>query len=282
MRAHLAAALLLAACRRDAPRTPSAAPGATAAPAVDGAVAAAPYRVEAVTAGGTIRGRVRWEGARPELPPFAVGAVGNPATCGASQPSEALVLDAEGGVAGTVLALSDITRGRAPDLAMVTVDQTACRYVPHVTAVATGVEVRFTNSDRGAIHNVHAYYGYDEDDNWFNATTPFGIATSRVVQRPGVARLTCDAGHFWMIGYVLAFPHPYFEVTDAAGRFELRDVPPGTYTLHAWHEGTSVARREGTGRARYAPAHEADRAVTVAPNGAATVDLTLRADGFAR
>jgi plastocyanin len=191
------------------------------------------------------------------------------------------VVGEAGGVAFTVLSLDDISAGLAPDSALVTVDQTACRYVPHVTAVATGVEVRFTNSDRGAIHNVHAYYGYDEDDNWFNATTPFGIATSRVVQRAGVARLTCDAGHFWMLGYLLAFPHPYFAVTDAQGRFEIRGVPPGTYTLRAWHEGITIARREGTGRRHFAPPLEARRAVTVSAGGSAEVAFTLRADGFA-
>lgn len=270
----------LAACRREAP-----------APRPDVAQPAAPqaistqrgglYRVVPVPSPGALRGVVRWEGPRPSVEPFAVGAIGNPTVCGDAQPSEALVVGEGGGVAFTVLSLDDISAGLAPDLAQVTVDQTACRYVPHVTAVATGVEVRFTNSDRGAIHNVHAFYGYDEDDNWFNATTPFGIATARVVQRAGVARLTCDAGHFWMLGYLLAFPHPYFAVTDAQGRFEIRGVPAGTYTLRAWHEGLTIARREGTGRRHFTPPLEARRAVTVTAGGASEVALTLRAEGFA-
>lgn len=279
-RAAVASALLALACRREVapPRAPSQRPDA---PVAAAAQRPAPYRVEAVTQGGTITGIVRWEGPRPALEPFTVGPVGNPSVCGATQPAEALEIAADtGGVAHTVLSLSDITRGRAPDPGTVSVDQSACRYAPHVTAVATGTEVRFTNSDRGAIHNVHAYYGYDEDDNWFNATTPFGVATTRVAQRPGVARLTCDAGHVWMTGYLLAFPHPYFAVTDARGGFTIRDVPPGTYTLHAWHEGWEVARREGTGRARYAPPHETDRRVTVAAGGTTEVTITLRANGF--
>lgn len=278
-RRTLAAALLAAACHRA--ETPARAPSPPDdAPVTAPAPRPAPYRVEAVSNGGAITGAVRWEGPRPALEAFTVGPVGNPSVCGATQPAEALAIGDDGGVALTVISLSDIARGRAPDLGVVTVDQTACRYVPHVTAVATGAEARFTNSDRGAIHNVHAYYGYDEDDNWFNATTPFGVATSRVVQRPGVARLTCDAGHVWMTGYLLAFPHPYFAVTDAQGRFTIRDVPPGTYTLHAWHEGWAVARREGTGRARYAPPYESDRRVTVTAGGTVTVNIPLRANGF--
>lgn len=281
MRRSLVAAVLCLGCRR----APAPAPVADAQVLGGQGPARDPgglYRVVPVPSPGVIRGQVRWEGPRPSVDPFTVGAVGNPAVCGASQPSESLVVSESGGVAFTVLSLADISAGLAPDLTMVTVDQTACRYVPHVTAVATGVEVRFNNSDRGAIHNVHAYYGYDDDDNWFNATTPFGIATSRVVQRVGVARLTCDAGHFWMLGYLLAFPHPYFAVTDAQGRFEIRGVPAGTYTLRAWHEGITIARREGTGRRHFSPPLTLDRAVTVGAGGVAELQLTLRAEGFAR
>jgi hypothetical protein len=45
----------------------------------------------------------------------------------------------------------------------------------------------------------------------------------------------CDV-HAWMRAYVAAIEHPYFAVTGATGRFSLADLPPGTYTLEAWHE----------------------------------------------
>lgn len=282
MRRALLVALAALACRRAPPptRPANATSPAPQAPTPATGAPLAPYRVIQVRGGGVIRGVVRFEGPRPETEDFAVGAIGNPMICGQAQPAEALVVGAGGGVANTVLSLSDITAGRAPSATQVVVDQTSCRYVPHVTAVSTGVELRFTNSDSGTIHNVHAFYGYDEDDNWFNATTPFGVATSRVVQRTGVARLTCDAGHFWMLGYVVAFAHPYFAVTDETGRFEIRDVPPGTYTLHAWHEGMTIARREGTGRRHFAPPVESSRRVTVPSGGSADVAITLRRSGF--
>lgn len=280
MRRAAVVTLLALACRREVapPRATTQRPDA---PVAAAAQRPAPYRVEAVTQGGTITGIVRWEGPRPALEPFVVGPVGNPSVCGATQPAEALEIAADtGGVAHTVVSLSDITRGRAPDPGTVTVDQTACRYAPHVTAVATGTEVRFTNSDRGAIHNVHAYYGYDDDDNWFNQASPHGLTVTKRVQRAGVARLICDAGHVWMLAYVHAFTHPYFAVTDAAGRYELRAVPPGRYTLRFWHEGWTRRAMEGT-RTRFSPAVETSRVVDVAPGGAVTADFSLRPDATA-
>jgi hypothetical protein len=70
----------------------------------------------------------------------------------------------------------------------------------------------------------------------------------------------CDL-HPWMQGWLGVLDHPYFAVTDAEGRFTLRDVPPGDYTLAVWHE------RLGTGTSR----------VTVAPKGTAETHFTLTA-----
>jgi hypothetical protein len=47
--------------------------------------------------------------------------------------------------------------------------------------------------------------------------------------------LKCDV-HPWMLGYVGVMTHPYFSVSDATGQFELKNLPPGEYTIEAWHE----------------------------------------------
>ena len=52
----------------------------------------------------------------------------------------------------------------------------------------------------------------------------------------------CDV-HGWMNAYVGVMSNPYFAVTDKDGKFELKSLPPGTYTIEAWHEklGTQTA-----------------------------------------
>lgn len=278
----LALALALAACRRSpAPAPPSPSPAAT--PDVTVATPEspyAPYRVDpaALAHAGAVRGRVTWAGPRPALPATRVPASGNPDHCGAEQPWPALDLGPDGGVRWSVLALRGVSRGAAPSTEPATVDQQHCRYDPHVLAVAVGAELRFTNSDPGLLHNVHAYYGYDGDDNWFNAASPHGLTIARRAQRVGVARLICDAGHTWMAAYVHTFAHPYFAVTDAEGRYQIARVPPGRYALTFWHEGWTELRREQN-RPVYGPAVEAEAAVTVAPDGTATVDWSLSPTG---
>lgn len=276
--------LSLVACRGAPSHPAEPAPAAATAPGrpAPGQATAPVYRVDPTVLDhpGLIQGTVRWNGPPPVVPPTAVGVGGNPELCGATQGDPTLVVGADGGVANAVLWLSDIARGAAPDLRPVTVDQRGCRYEPHVLALPVGAELTFGNGDHGLMHNVHAYYGYDDDDNWFNQASPHGVAVTKRVQRAGVARLICDAGHVWMLAYVHAFNHPYFVVTDAAGRYVLRAVPPGRYTLRFWHEGWTRRAMEGT-RPRFSPAVEAARVVDVATGTAVTADFALGPDAVA-
>jgi hypothetical protein len=49
-----------------------------------------------------------------------------------------------------------------------------------------------------------------------------------------------------MLGYVHVFDHPFFSITDDKGAFSIANVPPGTYTLKAWHEEAGVRIQEIT------------------------------------
>ena len=72
-------------------------------------------------------------------------------------------------------------------------------------------------------------------------------------------KIKCDV-HAWMKSHCFVMEHPFFGVTDLEGRYSIPDLPPGTYTLRAWHE------RLG----------ELDQEVTVTADGATPADFTYR------
>jgi hypothetical protein len=69
-------------------------------------------------------------------------------------------------------------------------------------------------------------------------------ATSKI-RDTGILKVVCDT-HAWMLGYVHVFDHPFFAVTDEKGNFSIANVPPGKYTLKAWHEDAGVMSQEIT------------------------------------
>ena len=123
-------------------------------------------------------------------------------------------------------------------------------YKPHVFGVRVGQNVEFVNSDATA-HNVHALPNVNQEFNFSQLIQT--QKDTRFFTAPEVmVRFKCDM-HNWMSAYVGVLEHPYFAVTEPGGTFELKNVPPGTYTIEAWHEklGTQTQRvtlgREGIG-----------------------------------
>lgn len=164
-----------------------------------------------------------------------------------------------GGLANVFVYLkSGLPGSSAPkDAPPVRIDQKGCRFVPHVAAVQQGGLVEFTNSDP-TMHNVHT-------------VTVGGNPSIDVSQGPGaqpqvrrfdtpenMIRIGCN-NHPWMNAFLNVAPNPYFAVTGPDGRFSIRGLPPGTYTLAAVHEKLG----------------EQDVQVTVPAHGTATADLSF-------
>lgn len=125
------------------------------------------------------------------------------------------------------------------DTTRAVMDQRNETFVPHVLAITTGTTVEFPNSDR-IYHNVFS----------LSKTRPFDLGRYAVgrsksirFDRPGVVRVFCDI-HSHMSAFILVFSHPFFAVTDPAGRYRIDNVPPGTYTLVAWNEGVTSESRQ--------------------------------------
>ena len=115
----------------------------------------------------------------------------------------------------------------------VTVDQQGCRYRPHVFGVRAGQPIEIINSDP-TLHNVNAVASVNRG---FNFGQPMqGMKNTATFTAPEVmVRIKCDV-HGWMSAYAGVLDHPYFAVTSSGGKFELKNVPAGTYTVEAWHE----------------------------------------------
>lgn len=125
----------------------------------------------------------------------------------------------------------------------VRLDQQGCRYVPHVIGVRAGQPLEVINSD-DTMHNVHALPDVNREFNFAQHTK--GQRNSRTFTAAEVmVPLKCDL-HPWMKAYVGVVDHPFFAVTTGGGRFDLKSLPPGTYTIEAWHAKAGTQTQQVT------------------------------------
>jgi hypothetical protein len=115
----------------------------------------------------------------------------------------------------------------------VKLDQKGCHYTPHVVGIRVTQPLQIINSDN-TMHNVH---GRPEANREFNfGQMVAGMKNDVTFTVPEVLiPFKCDV-HAWMYAYVGVVDNPYFAVTGNGGKFELKTIPPGTYTIEAVHE----------------------------------------------
>lgn len=160
-------------------------------------------------------------------------------------------------VSGVVVYLVPVAGHATTPLAPLTVemDQRDLRFVPQVIAVTPGSTVHFPNSDP-IMHNV--FSPGQRADGFDLGTYPQNERRSFTFRGEGAHVILCHV-HPEMAAYVVVVASAHRAVADAAGRFRLEGVPPGTYLLRTWH------RRLRTG----------EQPVAVAANGTVRIDLRL-------
>jgi plastocyanin len=180
---------------------------------------------------------------------------------------------ATGAVQGTVSAESEVPLSEmvvyleSPDAARpmpppgkaVDVSQKGARFEPKLTVVTIGQTVNFINDEDKAIeHNVFSNSAAKRFDLGL-----FGPSQSKSVtfDKPGAVLLRCSI-HRYMDGVVYVAPTPYTSLVDKDGSYEIKDVPPGKWTLKTWQ-----------GRRRFA---EQTIPVTVEARKPLTVDMELK------
>jgi len=187
--------------------------------------------VDAATAG-SISGSVSFTGAVAKAQKIDMSM--DPGCRGENQVETFMVKD--GKLANVVVYVKDglkapfvFVRAEAP----VTIDQKGCRYLPHVVAVMAGDTVRFTNSDP-ATHNIHP--SPQNNPKWNESQMPTSPVVEKTFANPEMMiPIQCNQ-HPWMKMYLSVMKYPFFAVTDAQGHFEIKQLPPGDYTLAAVHE----------------------------------------------
>lgn len=143
----------------------------------------------------------------------------------------------------------------------VTLDQKGCHYSPHVLGVMVNQPISITNSDP-TTHNVH--FRPTKNPDW-NQSQPNGAGplSHKLAVSEVLVPVKCDQ-HPWMRSFIGVMKHPFFAVSGEDGSFTISGVPPGKYTVVAWHEGP------GSGT-------EKTMEVTVAAKAPATADFTFGA-----
>jgi hypothetical protein len=188
------------------------------------------YETIEVKNGGAIEGVVEFMGANvPQDKMLKLSS--ETKYCGSSLP-EGKYLIKDGKIANVVVSIVDIKTGKAMPVQPVTLTNVKCIFEPHVAVGFKGGKVIQKNDDP-IFHNIHTYLN---GKTMFNIGLPEkGSSVTKPLLREGLMEVTCDS-HPWMKGYIQIFDHPYAAVTDAKGDFSIKDIPPGTYTVEAWHE----------------------------------------------
>jgi plastocyanin len=121
----------------------------------------------------------------------------------------------------------------AADSIIAVMSQTGERFAPHVLPVVQGTRVEFPNYD-DLYHNV---FSLSRARTFDLGRYPKGATKSVTFTKPGMVQVFCHI-HADMSGVVVVLPNRYYAIPDSAGRYTLRDVPPGDYTMVGWHERT--------------------------------------------
>jgi plastocyanin len=209
---------------------------------------------------GVVTVRVLYRGAIPR--PIDTRIARDPEICGATVSTQSVMVHSpSGGLKDAVVMVEGLhAPGKEPaQIPPMALLNSRCSFSPHVMALQTESALEIHNLDP-VPHNTHITSGVRTFVNV--AMVVNARAVGKKVSKPGLYLVQCDA-HKFMRGYVMAFEHPYFGVTDGHGDTRILNVPAGEHNISVWHE-----------RLGQLQAH-----VTVPSNGEAAVTFEFRQDG---
>ena len=174
--------------------------------------------------------------------------------------TEEAITGSDGTLRNVIVYVSDGLGDRTfePPANPVVIEQKGCTYRPHVLTMQANQKIQIVNSDPTS-HNIHPM---PLNNREWNKSQPFGQPPIEATfAREEIAiPVNCNE-HPWMHAYIAVFKHPFFVVTGKDGRFDLKNLPPGEYTISAWHEKFGTVEQK----------------ITVGPKEEKTVDFVFNA-----
>jgi hypothetical protein len=250
-----------------------------------GSATALAYEEIQVADGGTVTGKVTITAGKPIPKGFNLVTFPDPVYCGRISTGtgwrilKEFDVAADGALKDTVVWLADATKGKPFKFETPTIEARDCRFLPFVTIVRDQADVVIMNMDP-VMHDIQAYETSQLGPRvLFNTPLPMNPhhkrnvgadthehlagqpITEQIHMTKGRKFFVMQCGfHAYMESWGLAVDHPYYQLTGHDGRFSLTDVPPGDYTIMAWHPGVGIVL---------------EKKVTVPAKGTAQVDYVF-------
>jgi Polysaccharide lyase family 4, domain II len=172
---------------------------------------------------------------------------------------ESLVIDRKGSVANAFIYVKTGLEGKTFEVptSPVTIDQSGCWFRPRVLGIQTSQTLQVINSDP-VTHNIHPMAEVNRE--WNHSQGPGDAPLNRRFVKPEVMiRVKCNI-HSWMHAFIGVLNHPYFAVSKDDGTFEIKNLPPGTYTIAVWQEILGTQQQQ----------------ITVTPHNNAVTNFTFK------
>jgi plastocyanin len=208
---------------------------------------------------GSVSGTVKFDGSAPKAQKIDMSQ--DPACKGANEAEN--VVAEKGDLANVFVYVKDGLGSRTFDVPKdpVVLDQSGCKYHPHVLGVMAGQTVQIKNDDP-TTHNIHPTP--KDNREWNESQPPQSAPIEKTFAREEIMLPVKCNQHPWMKMYINVVKSPFYAVTSPDGKYEIKGLPPGDYTIAFVHEKLG----------------EQDQKVTVGPKESKTVDQSFKAGGM--
>ena len=184
-------------------------------------------------AGGTISGKVTYEGTPAKMKPIDMSKEPSCAKMYTTPPlAETVVTGAGNSLENVVVYVSAGALDDAAPSTAAVFTQKGCRYIPHVLAFQVNQEIKIANEDQTS-HNIHPLPKLNRE--WNKSQPPGTPPITEKYDKHEIFPVKCNV-HPWMHGNFAVLKNSHFAVTGDGGAFSLANLPPGKYTITAWHE----------------------------------------------